>query len=246
MVENNGFSSEGYIAGTVGKLAPTGHGRYLFGSPWYGVGDLGVLQNNTLLDFTTGSPIANIKGTLPMSFDWMFHDHVFWQGNSGRANDIGRWDPDGGAIDFINYNFDPDHAAADFGTNGVDMVWLEGHGPPSDTSFWTTADWWTAPYVTDPSKIVPRRLRSESPGAILGSPIAVGCGFGAFDNPWGVRVVRLSDGWSWQLANTSGWGWQQALAFSCTELFLKVAVAGPIYTMARVSLASLGPGVPPD
>ena len=36
------------------------------------------------------------------------------------------------------------------------------------------------------------------------------------------------------------------VTFSCTELFLKVAVAGPIYTMARIPLANLGAGIPPD
>lgn len=251
VIENYGFNSEGYIAGTVNELHPSAHGRYQFGAPWYGVGDLGVLQNNSLLDFTTGSLIANVKGALPMSFDWMFHTHVFWQGNSGRIADIGRWDPDGGAIDFINYNFDPNHAAADFGTDGVDMVWLEAEGPSADTSFWTTADWWTAPYVTEPSKIQRRRLRSESPNAILGVPIAVGCGYAAYMTGPGLRVVRLSDGWSWFLATSwgeggAGWAYQQALALSCTELFASIAAAGPIYTMARVPLASLGAGVAPD
>ncbi len=184
-----------------------------------------------------------------MTFEWMFRDEVYWQGNTGRVNDVGRWTADAGATDFINYAFDPNHAAGDLGTDGVDMVWLEGHGGATDAGPYTTMDYWTSPYVTDASMLLPRRLRSETTTAMLGTPIAVGCGYAAYAPVGfvnGLRIIRLSDGWSWFVPNVTGWYWVQALALTCTELFASVNISGPITTMARVALNQLGTGVPPD
>ncbi|HEX4512464.1 MAG TPA: hypothetical protein VH054_02975 [Polyangiaceae bacterium] len=201
----------------------------------------------TLLDFDSGDKLTDIKSpSLPMSFEWMFRSNVFWQGNAGRVNDVGRWTPDGGAIDFINYGFDATHVAGDLGTDGTDMVWLEGHGGMTDAGPYTTMDYWTSPYAADASKLQPRRLRSEATTSILGTPIAVGCGYGAYANGYGLRIIRLSDGWSWFLANVSAWDWNQALAVSCSEVFVSIAIDGPINTLARVALDQLGPGTAPD
>lgn len=248
VLENNALLSGGYIAGTIGNLKPQAHGRVIGTAPSYFVSDIGVLQVGPavdVLDFSTGNKLYSIQGSLPMSFEWMFHNYIFWQGNSGRVNDVGRWDPDGGAIDFINYGFDPNHAAGSLGTDGKDMVWIEGHGNPSDAGFWTTCDFWTSPYVTDPSQLQPRRLRSAP--CVLGvDRVPVGCGFAAAWSPTGEWILRLSDGWGWFLPNTTGWTWQSALAVSCTEVFVGVYISGPITTMARIPIASLGPGLAPD
>ena len=105
--------------------------------------------------------------------------------------------------------------------------------------------YWTSPYVTDPAKLQPRRLRSEIANTNVGTPIAVGCGYASFAGI-GLRIVRLSDGWSWYFPNAAGWNWQQALALTCNEVFARIYIAGPITTLARVALNQLGPGTPPD
>jgi len=243
----------GYLAGTLPAVGPTVHNKFSSTTVHAAaVGDLGLLDIGSgvsLLDFDSGAHLQDIKSSLPMSFEWMFRSSVFWQGNSGRIADVGRWDPDAGSVDFINYGFDPNHAAGDLGTDGTDMVWLEGQGNSTDAGPYTTVAYWTSPYVTDPAKLQPRRLRSETTTAILGTPIAIGCGHAAyapvgFTN--GLRIVRLSDGWSWFLPNVKGWYWAQALALTCSEVFVTVQISGPITTMARVPLAQLGPGVAPD
>ena len=256
VLENASANGGGYIGGTFADVRPTIHGRFSSSIVHSAVvGDLGILDiaNNTiisLLDFDSGIKLTDIKTpSLPMSFEWMFRANVFWQGNAGREGAVGRWTPDGGAIDFIRYGSDPNHPAADLGTDGTDMVWLEGHGDATDAGPYTSVDYWTAPYVSDPSALAPRRLRSETTTAILGTPIAVGCGYAAYAPAGfvnGLRVVRLSDGWSWFLPNVTGWYWSQALALSCSEVFASVQISGPIATLARVALAQLGAGSPPD
>jgi hypothetical protein len=253
VLENDSFNTSGYIAGTLGSLRPTAHGHF----PGYEtvvVGDLGVLGVGsnalvTLFDFDSGAKVLDIKTpSLSMSYEWMFRSNIFWQGNSGYVDDVGRWDIEAGAVDFINYGFDPNHGAMALGTDGTDMVWLEVHGMNPDAGPYVpaTTDHWTSPYVTRSQDLQPRRLRSEPPPASVGNPIAVGCGRAAYATLVGLRILRLSDGWSWFVPDTNGWTWQQVLAMTCTELFARVTFTGPVTTIARVSFDQLGPGIPPD
>ncbi len=245
----------GYVGGTPDVVAPTVHSKFGSVATHYAVaGALGVVDiaSNSvvsLLDFNTGAKILDIKTpSLPMTFEWMFRDEVYWQGNSNLVDDVGRWTPDAGAIDFINYGFDPNHGAADLGTDGTDMVWFDETGI-DDAGAHAAMAYFTSPYAADPAKLVPRRLRSEIPNTNVGTPIAVGCGYAAFAAPAfvsGLRIVRLSDGWSWFLPNNPSWYWTQALALTCSEVFVRIYIAGPITTMARVALSQLGPGTPPD
>jgi hypothetical protein len=252
VVENLSSSGGGYVGGTTLNVGPTTHGHFGGGSHAAVVGNLGILDIKTntfvsLLDFDTGNKLLDIQASsLPMSFERMFLDQVYWQGNSGRVNDVGRWTADAGAIEFVNYGFDPNHAAGDLGTDESNMVWLEGHGAQTDAGPYTTMDYWTSPFAAEPAQLQPRRLRSELTTSILGTPIAVGCGFASYANGYGVRVIRINDGWSWYLANVTGWAWNQALAVTCGELFVRVAISGPIYTLARVPLNQLGTGIAPD
>jgi hypothetical protein len=253
VLENGAENTSGYLAGTLNSLSPTVHGRFT-GPHTEVVGDLGVLDISsnafvTLLDFDSGVKALDIKSpSLPMSYEWMFRSSIFWQGNSGWFANVGRWTPDAGSIDFISFGSDPNQAALALGTDGTDMVWFEGHGMSTDAGPYVNAtmDYWTSPYVTDPSKLQPRRLRSEMPPATTGNPVAVGCGRAAYATLNGLRIVRLSDGWSWFVPNATGWNWQQVLAMTCNELFVRVYISGPINTMARVPFDQLGPGIAPD
>jgi hypothetical protein len=72
-------------------------------------------------------------------------------------------------------------------------------------------------------------------------------------NQVGLLLVRLADGYSWSLTGpfNGPWIWEQPLAVTCTELFATVRVraadSGKNHaTIARVSIASLGSGTPPD
>lgn len=79
-----------------------------------------------------------------------------------------------------------------------------------------------------------------------------GCGYAAYGYSQGeTTVVRLSDGWSWDLPTTgctgslsTEWCWAEPYAVTCDELFL--VGGGTTQTIGRVALDALGPGYPPD
>jgi hypothetical protein len=57
-----------------------------------------------------------------------------------------------GLRDFISFGNDPNAAAADFGTDGVNMVWSEASGKrETESDPWTTIDVMKAPYTSDPT-----------------------------------------------------------------------------------------------
>jgi len=64
----------------------------------------------------------------------------------------------------------------------------------------------------------------------------------AYVNGYGLRIVRLADGCSWFLPDVSAWHWNQALALTCSEVFVSIAIDGPIDTLSRVALDQLGSG----
>jgi hypothetical protein len=88
----------------------------------------------------------------------------------------------------------------------------------------------------------------------------VGCGHAALSSElrvngvlqYGITVIRLSDGVAWQLPTAANgaqlpWSWEAPLAITCDELFAVVAPppTRPEVNVARLPLASLGPGLPP-
>jgi len=157
-----------------------------------------------------------------------------------------------GTIDFISFGDDLNNYAADLGTDGTDMVWTEASGHPGGgTNPWTTINIMTASYTTNPAAILKHRLRSEVRN--LGDvPFTVGCGYAAHEISTpagtGVRVVRISDGQSWSLFNTTSplLTWNAAVAITCTEIFVNFNFAAASSNLARIRLDSLGPGTPAD
>jgi hypothetical protein len=257
----SGYTNGGYIAGTTASVEPLSHLAFSDNRDHSAeIDSLGVLDisNNAVLtvrDFLSGSKIADIATpSLPMSFETTFHDVVFWQGDSFRTADIGRWDVDSGAVDFINYGFDPNHAAGCLGTDGKDMVWMEGHGAaPDGGAFWMTADYWTSPFTSSSAQLTPHRLRSASPNSVGNTTIAVGCGYAATVDYGVMKIVRISDGAAWLFPNATnayGWAWVDALAVNCTEAFFRIqygaVTTSVVGTVARVDLSKLGTPVPAD
>jgi hypothetical protein len=250
----------GYVGGRIDTVAPTVAGNYGLMSNSHGfiVGPHGILHmpNNfllELLDFDTGVHIEDITTGaqdegLGQSFPWFFGDSLGWGASSGRVSVVRRWDFGApGPKNFIDYRPDPDHAAGNLGSDGKDMVWLEGHGPNVSNAFWTTADMWTSPYAATKADLKPRRLRSDIPNTVGLTPARVGCGMAGIDNGLGARITRLSDGYSTFLKvdSTVNWAWSEVLVVTCNEIILRGSYKG-IGRLLRIPVASLPFADPPD
>lgn len=251
--------TEGVLVGSTKAIGPSAARIGSGGSISAVIGPPGIvfMENNAnlqlldfndpskkLLDITTSAQNNNI----PNSFAMWHGSSLFWFGNSGRTAIQRRWDVDTGPVDFINYN-DPDHGAGDLGTDGKDMVWVESHGPKTANAFWSTADYWTSPYVKDKKDLKPRRLRSEIPNVLAGDHVKVGCGRAAlYTGGGGLRIVNIADGSSWFIADSkkTGWGWIEPLVLTCDHLYSRVGYSGPSVTIGKLPFANLGPADPPD
>ena len=154
----------------------------------------------------------------------------------------------------ISYGPDTSRAAASFGADEKDMVWVEGRDRPPTESTYPTQSIMTAPLTADPEAVEPRRLRSWQGVSITGGHPAVGCGYAAFmhgvaDITEQLLIVRLSDGVSWVLRNPDGrpWAWGDPLAVTCEEVFARTSSSSHANQgIRRIRLDSLGPGLPPD
>lgn len=251
--------SDGFVVGSTVAVAPTASWHRDFGASTSEIiGPPGIvhMENNAnlqLLDFDDPYKkildiitVAQSSG-IPNSFLMWHGSSLYWFGNSGRLAIQRRWDADTGPVDFINYG-DPNHGAGDLGTDGKDMVWVESHGPEIKNALWTTADYWTSPYVKDKKDLKPRRLRSEVPNVLFGIHTKVGCGRAALNNGAGLRVIDVESGNSWFLPNSSktGWGWIEPLVLTCEYLYARVGFSGPNTSIGRFPFTSLGAPDPPD
>ena len=175
---------------------------------------------------------------------------IFWHTIDNYRMGTNVWDPVSGARPFIRYVGDATRGATNLGTDGVDMMWTEGEGKlPTEThASYTARHIMTSPFTTDPSAVVPRRLRSDpSVGTIQFYQVA--CGHGAHGG--GTQptiVVRISDGWSWVMAPTSSssdYYIDSVVGMSCEHVYV-LGKFGPQWRLARIRLDSLGPGEAPD
>ena len=178
-----------------------------------------------------------------------WNDFVPFDASNGVVAGIVAWTPANGTYDFITFQGDTSQGAMSLGTDGVDMVWFQGAGKGSGfLEPYPDRSVMVSPYTTDPAMLVPKRLRSyPSPNYPLTNWI-VGCGYAAInpeDNH--VLIVRLSDGWSWELSApepVKDYWFTTVYGLTCDEVFLR---CGPVeMNIARVKLDALGPGMPPD
>jgi len=233
------------------------------GTRGYNVGLPGVLETTTspsngmiLHDWSDGSIQQTIWSSamdqglqeVPISF---FGNTFFFEAITLPISKVKIWDTDAGVRDFIAFGTDTTQGASDLWTDGHDMVWHYGANRSDPNGIFPTMSDMTSPFATDPSKLQPRRLRSEV-GSAFGDNIQVGCGYAADGTPNGIRIVRLVDGVSWLLPQITGstWQWIEPLAVTCSEVFASASADGDAgwqySTIARVRLDSLGPGIPPD
>jgi hypothetical protein len=177
-------------------------------------------------------------------------DALFWSASSLHVGKIKAYTAASGVKDLVAFGTGSLKAADDLGTDGHDLVWDEADGR-ADSGAHATASVMTSPFATDPAAVVPRRLRSDS-GSYFGvQSFKVGCGYAArftlLGDIWGVLIVRLADGQSWFLANTTtAWNWLGPIAVTCSEVFAVVTLGGVNRTIARVRIDSLGTAIPPD
>jgi len=181
-------------------------------------------------------------------------DAFFFRSNAsmvGEDNRVRLYQRSSGVRDFLWYGDDVASAAANFGTDGKDMVWVEAFGRVYVGDTWSAIDLVTAPYTTDERSIAKRRLRSLD--ALQPSPFFVGCGHAAqrhliWQHP---TITRLSDGWFAELelvrGDDAGWlaRFTATLAITCDELFVNLDSPSNEQTIARIRLEDLPFASPP-
>lgn len=198
-----------------------------------------------------GAPLAKVTNTDPgqIHAPRFVGDAMFFTVDTLAYSRIKVHTIDEGVRDFVSFGNDVSANAADFGTDGKDMVWTEAFGRASTSEPWSKIDIVTATFTADPAKIQKRRVRSEVAG-VGAAPFTVGCGYAGHDvrtaGGGGTRLVRLSDGRSWRLIQASGIGLQGILAITCDEVFVRAAVTNTESQLYRIRLDSLGPGEAAD
>jgi len=171
--------------------------------------------------------------------------------------EIVRWTEHDGTRLLIGFGSDYSKGAGYPGSDGKDLVWIQGEGRDDDSVRFPEAWVMTSKFSTNTSEIQPRRLtRWPQSHVSAGVPPQVGCGFASFlyvlgfpqATGAGLLIVRLSDGVAWVLASPSistGDTWSEPIAITCNEVFARYK-GHYLETIRRVRLDSLGPGTPPS
>lgn len=178
----------------------------------------------------------------------LHHEAVFFETTSTTRAGINVWVEAQGAAPFIRYIGDATRGAKNLGTDGVDLVWSYGEGKAPEDLFYPIRKLMAAPFTPDPTQLEPREVR-DHPGDSLGNEEwVVGCGHAARTVRGGgtstVALVRLSDGFMWELPSVPEFRVNNAVGLTCTEVFAHGVVANQFKTV-RVRLDSLGVGAPP-
>ncbi|MCC6527285.1 MAG: hypothetical protein IT373_31845 [Polyangiaceae bacterium] len=250
--------TEGAIGGFIDAPTPTVLARYQDGLKydWWASGTWFVREDtlyrvyasawDTSDEYFVTSQSADPEG-LQIGNILVYRDTVFWESSSSLRSGINVWRLDTGAMPFVRYLGDFTRGAQNFGTDGVDMVWSYGEGKAPNDMYYPVRAVMTAPFTTDPSALAPRRLRSH-PGANLSTTAwQVGCGYATrvATGPNTVYVVRISDGWAWEIPQLAGLSLFAGVGLTCDEVFAYGSVNN-VQNVVRIRLDSLGPGMPPD
>jgi hypothetical protein len=173
-------------------------------------------------------------------------DTLFYATVTLEQHGINVWDAAGGARSLVRFVGDYTQGAADLGTDGVDLVWSQGHGKSGFSSDpYPVRDVMTAPFATDAVTLAPRRLRSAPFSYIGNHPWHVSCGFAVHEYNNGTLVVRLADGVSWYLPPDADFHTAEPVGVTCEDVLILGRFGGRD-SIARVRLDSLGPGTAPD
>lgn len=239
--------TRGFIAGAPGLLEVSG----------------GLMS---LFSWNDGSPIKDVWSSsrdngLAQNYQFFFGSTLFWASDDDAINKQKVFTDVGGVKDLLSFGDDTTRGIADLGTDGQQLVWVEGTDRPQPNGVYPNVTAFVSPFTTEPAQIQKRALRSDLSGYGFGtSPFVVGCGYatrsaemksdGGFAS--GTQLIRLSDGYAWRLPDGPNvdWGWRRALAVTCDEVFILLAekptpTAPPRTNIARVRIDSLGPPTPP-
>jgi len=220
----------------------------------------------SLYSWNDGSLVKDVWSSsqdngLAQNYQFFHGPALFWASDTYAINKQKVYAPPAEVKDLLSYGDDFTKGVADLGTDGTNLVWIEGFNRPGPSGVFPDVTAYVAPYTTDPAQIVKRALRSDLSGYPFGTgPFVVGCGYaarstfmkrdGGFED--GTLLIRLADGYAWHLADGPGvdWGWRQPLAVTCDEILVTVAErptpsAPPRTNIARVRIDSLGPPTAP-
>jgi hypothetical protein len=269
-VEDN---SGGAIGGDIDDLrpkvyAPKGYRPSTFFSHEYWVGPNAFVETafpDRVRTFPAGDVVTTLLNApedpdlLYTLYQWR-GDDLFWIGDSSLRTLVKVWTAGEGIHTLIGHGSDATRGVDGFGTDGVDMVWSEAFGRTNTSvKIYPNYEIWTAKYTTSPAGVeaTKRRLRTEYLGSHPEAN-AVGCGYAAHriypPSTWGksgFRLVRLSDGVSWEITTPdeatifTGLRFGTPLAITCDEIFVLGHVKSNA-EVARIRIDSLGVGLPPD
>jgi len=265
--QTNAFKSQrkGVLIGTVGVLRPTlfqlevtpSVYSWRISSKLLARGEapaqrITVFPLDSAPSFELASKSADPDGLAPDRPTLLGDTAVFGVGNLTQQG-IMAYDPVQKTHALIRWYGDTKQGAYNVGTDGKDLVWTYGQDHPAGEGTYPTRSIWTSPFTTDPKQIQGKRLRSD-PQSAFDVNFVVGCGYAAhaLHKTDGLLVVRLSDGVSWIVPNyPDTLSWQDAIGMTCEEVFATVSVVPVpgtevVYSIARVRLDSLGPGIAPD
>ncbi len=203
------------------------------------------MKTSTVVAAAGSDPNGLQMGAQPLAVG----DNFFWMSDSSYTAAIDSWNPVDGRRSLVRYSGDLTRAAGNLGTDGTTLVWTYGEGkkPNESTNLFPTRSIMASPFTTDAAKLTPKRLRSD-PVLGIGLQFQVGCGraaHGGSSQP--VVVVSLKDGMSWLLPKESPPDYDPliVLGLTCEHVYLYGEFGGR-FTIARIKLSSLGPGIPAD
>jgi len=238
---DGGPAKSSWGAGSSGLLRYTGPDLFLH--------NLAVDTSITIHSAAT-DPLGATANTYQM-----VGDAVLWNAWTSSTVGIRAYDPEHGSRDLVRYLDDPTRGAGAAGTDGVDLVWMEGSGREPDNYTYPIRSIMTSPFTTDAAALEPRRLRTDLSES-FGTPndaYRVGCGWAAKSGGASrkdVQVVRLADGQGWNLLHTDQLWQPFVIGMTCDELFLlvqfRVDGVPQRSTIQRIRFDSLGEGEPAD
>lgn len=205
-----------------------------------------------------GEPAVEITGTGPTSGLYFWNSFATWEtGDSLVGGHVLAYDaslPSPTHYPLIT-SPGPLDLVAGFGTDGVHMAWLRGHGKTEPYAPYPHLDLMTAPFSKNPAALAAtaQKRLSIPTDAVPVTHTAVGCGHVAYGYEGRhVLLVRLSDGAWWEFPSqhcvspaqtASCFG--NPLAITCSEVFIDTTDSGH-GNVARVELSALGPPNPPQ
>jgi hypothetical protein len=251
-------ASQGALVGTIDRSQPRVLARIRSPLPFkysWAVGARWIVRLGESLNvlgwdgepgYKVTAPADDPEGLAPSQL--LVHGSaVFWTTADLRRSGINVWEPERGVRPFQRWVGDDSRGAGNLGTDGIDLVWSYGQDRQSSDRDYPTRWIMTAPFVTDPAALRPRRLRTQASPVLAEREYQVGCGYAAHAaGASGVQVVRLSDGWGWFLpSETPALRVRRPIGLTCRHIYVLAQVVGR-WTLARFELGSLGRGSAPD